>query len=142
MEEDRRCDWFRMSHKGYRSFTKMSAKSLNATNTGCLRQQLRSLYAIPKINILCNLCCLKTRLRLLCNKFQQHSSLNLVSQQLKLCNIFIFGMAYSYSGWKRFSRWCITENFSLKVFNFLVLIFGVLLYNISVPTIEMTERRP
>ena len=25
-------------------------------------------YAIPKINMLCNLCCLKTRLRLLCNK--------------------------------------------------------------------------
>ena len=51
-------------------------------------------YAIPKINMLCNLCCLKTRLRLLCNKYQQHSSLNLVSQQLKLCNILIFGMAY------------------------------------------------
>ena len=45
--------------------------------------------------MLCNLCCLKTRLRLLCNKYQRHSSLNLVSQQLKLCNIFIFGMAYS-----------------------------------------------
>ena len=47
--EDRRCDWFRMSHKEYRNFTKMSekvsktsAKSLNATNTGCLRQQLSS----------------------------------------------------------------------------------------------------
>ena len=25
-------------------------------------------FAIPKINMLCNLCCLKTRLRLLCNK--------------------------------------------------------------------------
>ena len=25
-------------------------------------------YAIPKIKMLCNLCCLKTRLRLLCNK--------------------------------------------------------------------------
>ena len=49
-------------------------------------------YAIPKINTLCNLCCLKTRLRLLCNKYKRHSSLNLVSQQLKLCNIFIFGM--------------------------------------------------
>ena len=44
--------------------------------------------------MLCNLCCLKTRLRLLCNKYQWHSSLNLASQQLKLCNIFIFGMAY------------------------------------------------
>ena len=54
-------------------------------------------YAIPKINMLCNLCCLKTRLRLLCNKYQQHSSLNLVSQRLKLCNIFIFGMAYCIS---------------------------------------------
>ena len=53
-------------------------------------------YAIPKINMLCNLCCLKTRLRLLCNKYQQHSSLNLVSQRLKLCNIFIFGMAYCF----------------------------------------------
>ena len=30
MEEDRRCDWFKISHKGYRNFTKMSAKSLNA----------------------------------------------------------------------------------------------------------------
>ena len=28
------------------------------------------------------------------NKYQRHRSLNLVSQQLKLCNIFIFGMAY------------------------------------------------
>ena len=51
-------------------------------------------YAIPKIKMLCNLHCLKARLRLLCNKYQWHSSLNLVSQQLKLCNIFIFGMAY------------------------------------------------
>ena len=25
-EEDRQCDWFRVSHKGYRNFTKMSAK--------------------------------------------------------------------------------------------------------------------
>ena len=25
-------------------------------------------YAIPKIKMLCNLCCLKARLRLLCNK--------------------------------------------------------------------------
>ena len=51
-------------------------------------------YAISKINMLCNLCCLKTRLRLLCDKHQRHSSLNLVSQELELCNIFIFGMAY------------------------------------------------
>ena len=33
--------------------------------------------------------CLKARLRLKCNKNQWHSSLNLVSQQLKLCKIFI-----------------------------------------------------
>ena len=46
-------------------------------------------YAIPKINMLCNLCCLKTRLRLLCNKYQRHSSLDHVSQQLKLCNMFV-----------------------------------------------------
>ena len=51
-------------------------------------------YAIPKIKVLCNLHCLKVNLRLLCNKYQQHNSLNLVSQQLKLCDIFIFGMAY------------------------------------------------
>ena len=44
--------------------------------------------------LLCNLHSLKARLRLLCNKYQRHSSLNLVSRQLKLCNIFIFGMAY------------------------------------------------
>ena len=55
-------------------------------------------YAIPKIKILCNLHCLKARLRLLFNKFQRHSSLNLVSQQPKLCNIFIFGMAYDVTG--------------------------------------------
>ena len=36
-------------------------------------------------------------LRLLCNKYQRQSSLNLVSQQLKLCSIFIFGMAYCFS---------------------------------------------
>ena len=51
-------------------------------------------YVILKLNMLCNLCCLKTRLRLLCNKYQGHSSLNLVLQQLKLCNILIFGMVY------------------------------------------------
>ena len=37
-----------------------------------------------------NLHCLKARLRLLCNKYQRHSSLSLVSQQLKLCNILDF----------------------------------------------------
>ena len=51
-------------------------------------------YAIPKIKMLCSLHCLKARLRLLCNKYHRHSSLNLVSQQLKLCKIFIFGIAY------------------------------------------------
>ena len=44
--------------------------------------------------MLCNLHCLKARLRLLGNKYQRHSSPNLVSQQLKSCDIFIFGMAY------------------------------------------------
>ena len=42
--------------------------------------------------MLCNLRCLKVRLRLLCNKLS--SSLSLVSRQLKLCKVFIFGMAY------------------------------------------------
>ena len=37
---------------------------------------------------LCNLHCLKARLKLKCNKTQWRSSLNLVSQQLKLCNIY------------------------------------------------------
>ena len=55
----------------------------------------RGKYAIPKIKMLCNLHCLKARLRLLCNRYQRHSSLNLVSQQLKLHNIFIFGMAHA-----------------------------------------------
>ena len=59
----------------------------------------RHQYAIPKIHMLCNLCCLKTRLRLLCDKYQWHSSLNFVSQQLKLFNIFIFGMAYFGTSW-------------------------------------------
>ena len=36
--------------------------------------------------MLCNVCCLKGRLRLMCN--QWHNSLNLVSKQLELCNIF------------------------------------------------------
>ena len=49
--------------------------------------------------MLCDLYCLKTRLRLLCNKDQRHSSLNLVSQLLKLCNIFIFGMTYCPRFW-------------------------------------------
>ena len=44
--------------------------------------------------MLCSLHCLKAKLRLLGNKYQRHSSLNLVSQQLKLCNIFIFIMVY------------------------------------------------
>ena len=49
-------------------------------------------YAIPKIKMLCNLRCLKARLRLLYNNYQRHSSLNLVLTQLKLSNIVIFGM--------------------------------------------------
>ena len=39
-------------------------------------EESRVVYAIPKINMLCNLHCLEARLRLLCNKYQQHSSLN------------------------------------------------------------------
>ena len=41
-----------------------------------------------------NLHCLKARLRLKCNKNQCHGNLNLVSQQLKLCKVSIFEMAY------------------------------------------------
>ena len=37
---------------------------------------------------LSNLHCLKASFRLKCNKNQWHSSLNLVSQQLKFCNIY------------------------------------------------------
>ena len=32
-----------------------------------------------------------------CNKYQRLSSLNLVSRQLKLCNIFIFGMCITHT---------------------------------------------
>ena len=67
--------------------------------THCTRDlllHLLSTYAIPKIKILCDLHCLKAKLRLPCNKYQQLSSLNLISQQLKFCNILIFGMAYWY----------------------------------------------
>ena len=63
-------------------------------------------YAIPKIKMLCNLHCLKARLRLLCNKYQRHSSLNLVSQQLKLCNIdFRNGVSFVASP-KKFETSC------------------------------------
>ena len=76
-------------------------------------------YAILKINMLCNLCCLETRLRLLSNKYQQHGSLNLVSQQLKLCNIFIFGMVYwvpsGTNKAKRMKRFLWTENSMLYI---------------------------
>ena len=51
--------------------------------------------AILKIKMVCNLYCLKARLKLLCNELSTASSLNLVSRQLKLCNIFIFGIAHS-----------------------------------------------
>ena len=61
--------------------------------TGSLRKMPIG-YAVPKIKMSCNLHCLKARLRLLCNKYQRYGSLNLVSQQLRLCNTFIFGMAY------------------------------------------------
>ena len=39
--------------------------------------------------MLCNLDCLKARLRLLCNELSTASSLNLVSRHLNLRNIFI-----------------------------------------------------
>ena len=55
-------------------------------------------YGFLKIKMLCNLHCLKARLRLLCNKYIRQSSLNLVSQYLKLRYIFIFGMAYGKRG--------------------------------------------
>ena len=51
-------------------------------------------YAIPKIKMLCNLSCLKRSSGCCAISYQRHSSLNLVLRQLKLCNIFIFGMAY------------------------------------------------
>ena len=44
-------------------------------------------YAIPKIKMLCNLYCLKVRLRLLCNELSTASSLNLVLRQLSYVNI-------------------------------------------------------
>ena len=41
-----------------------------------------------------NLSCCETRFRLLCRWYLLHSSFNLVFRQHKLCNMFIFGMAY------------------------------------------------
>ena len=79
-----------MVPKKIRGWTKVYSNTFSIPPTSWAE----SWYAIPKIKMLCNLHCLKARLRLLCNKYQRHSSLNLVSQQLKLCDIFIFGMAY------------------------------------------------
>ena len=56
-------------------------------------QKRRLEDAIPKIKMLCNLHCLKARLSLLCNKYQWHSSLNLVSQQLSY-------ITYLFSEWR------------------------------------------
>ena len=64
--------------------------------------------------MLCNLHCLKARLRLLCNKYQRHSSLSLVLGQLKLCNIFIFGMTYCNIVFRLLSL-CYTIQFSLQL---------------------------
>ena len=76
--------------------------------------------------MLCNLHCLKSRLRLLCNKYQQHSSLNLVSQQLKLCNIFIFGMAYYeyIICFEKYSDFAILRRLLRILRNLLLLIFS------------------
>ena len=52
------------------------------------------------MKMLCNLYCLKARLKRLCNELSTTSSPNLVSRQLKLCDIFIFGMAYYVFGTK------------------------------------------
>ena len=71
--------------------------------------------------MLFNLYCLKTRLRLQCNtSYQRHSSLNLVSQQLKLCNIFVFGMAYSLSYCDLFILFTSNEHFTMKLVFFSV----------------------
>ena len=51
-------------------------------------------YAIPKIKMLCNLRCVKVRLRLQCIKNKRQNSSNLVSRTAKLCNLFVSGMAY------------------------------------------------
>ena len=50
------------------------------------------LHSVNKM--LCNLRCLKARLRLLYNKPSMASSLNLLSKRPKSHNIFSFGMAY------------------------------------------------
>ena len=44
--------------------------------------------------MLCNLRCLKTRLGLLCNKSSMAQQPEPLSRQLKLCNVFTFGMAH------------------------------------------------
>ena len=51
-------------------------------------------YAISKIRMLCDLYCLKARLKLRYNELSKANSMNLVSRQVKLCNIFIFVIAY------------------------------------------------
>ena len=44
--------------------------------------------------MLCNLCCLKARMRLLCNKLLTAQQPEPRFKAVKLCNIFIFRMAY------------------------------------------------
>ena len=83
-----------MTNRKFLQITKMPIFKFSACRSILEPDKAPFQYAIPKINMLCNLCCLETRIRLLCNKYQRHSSLNLVSQQLKLCNTSIFGMAY------------------------------------------------
>ena len=48
--------------------------------------------------MLCNLHCLKARLRLPCNKYQRHSSLNLVSGQLNSIPHGVFWITHTWKG--------------------------------------------
>ena len=63
------------------------------------------------MKMLCNLCCVKTRLNRVNN--QRHSSLNLVSRQLKLCNIY-FRNGVSNTHYKNFRDWRFTIINSLQ----------------------------
>ena len=89
-------------------------------------------YAIPKIKMWYNLQCLKARLRLLCNKYQRHSSLNLVSGQIKLCHIYfrngvsyllknLWGqMIYTVTKWRKKS-WSDRSITFINIYGFLLL---------------------
>ena len=68
----------------------------NTFSIACFRyvrfgKQCTHEYAIPKIKVLCNLHCLKARLRLPYNKYQRRSRLNLISQQLGVSVEYLFG---------------------------------------------------